>query len=63
MDKVVFEKLPGATLKDITDFQKKYVKGQKYSYAILGKTEDLDLDKLRSMGRVVIVTLEDIFGY
>ena len=63
MDKVVFEKLPGATLKDITDFQKKHVKGQKYSYAILGKTEDLDLDKLRSMGRVVIVTLEDIFGY
>ena len=63
MDRVLFEKLPSATLKDIVDFQKKHVKGQKYSYAILGNIEDLDLDKLRSMGRVVILTLEDVLGY
>lgn len=62
-DAVMFEKLPAMTLADVIAYQQKNVKGRKYSYAILGKIEDLDLDALRAIGRVVILTPEQTFGY
>ena len=63
IDKKVFEALPGATLADVIAFQKANVKDRKYNYAILGKIEDLDMEALGKLGRVVILTTEDIFGY
>lgn len=59
----VFKALPTTSLADIIAFQQNNVKGRKYSYAILGKIEDLDIDALRKLGRVVILSTEDIFGY
>ena len=44
-------------------FQQENVKGRVYHYGILGKIEDLDMDALNKLGRVVILTPEDIFGY
>ena len=48
---------------DVISYQQQHVKGNVYNYAILGKVEDLDLDALRRIGKVVILTTEDIFGY
>lgn len=62
-DKAVFEALPGLTLEDIVRFQQENVKGLNYHYAILGNIDDLDLDALAKLGKVVILTTEDIFGY
>lgn len=59
----VFEALPSTTLEDIVDFQKKNVKGRTYYYCILGDTKDIDLDALSKIGKVVMLTTEDIFGY
>lgn len=63
IDSKVFEALPGMKLADIIAYQQQHVKGNVYNYAILGKIEDLDLDALRKIGKVVILTTEEIFGY
>lgn len=62
-DKVLFEKLPGMTIDDVIKYQQDNVKGHTYTYAILGKVEDLDIDALKKMGKVVMLTPEQIFGY
>ncbi len=59
----VFEALPGMTLEDIVAFQKDKVKGRTYYYCILGDIEDLDMDSLSKLGKVVVLTPEQIFGY
>lgn len=59
----VFEALPSMTLEDIVKFQKDKVKGRTYYYCILGDVEDLDMDALRKLGKVIVLTQEDIFGY
>ena len=59
----LFEALPGATLADVIAYQQKNVKGNIYNYAILGKVEDLDMEYLKKLGKVIVLTTEDIFGY
>lgn len=59
----VFETLPTLTLDDIVKFQKDNVKGRTYYYCVLGDIEDLDMDVLKKLGRVVVLTPEQIFGY
>ncbi len=63
IDRDIFAALPGTTLADVVAYQQKWVKGRPFNYAILGKIEDLDLDALKKLGKVVILTTEDIFGY
>ena len=62
-DRQLFEALPGMTLEGLVEFQQKNVKDKNYRYGILGKTEDLDLDAISRLGRVVLLTPEQIFGY
>lgn len=61
--KAVFEALPAATIDDVIKFQKDHVKGRTYYYCVLGDTKDLDLEALSKLGKVVMLTTEDIFGY
>jgi predicted Zn-dependent peptidase len=61
--RALFEALPTMTLDQVVDFQQKYVKGRKYAVGILGDSNDIDLDYLRANGKLVMLTLEDIFGY
>lgn len=63
LDRATFEALPGMSLSDVVKFQQDNVKGRKYYYGILGKIEDLDMDSLNKLGKVVVLTTEDIFGY
>jgi len=63
LDRATFEALPDMTLDDVVKFQQENVKGRKYYYGILGKIEDLDMEALGKLGKVVILTREDIFGY
>lgn len=58
-----FEALHSMTLEDIVKFQQQNVKGRTYYYCILGDVEDLDMDALKKLGKVVVLTQEDIFGY
>lgn len=61
--KVVLDNLGKLTFEDVQNYQRKHVKDRKYHYYILGDVDDLDLDSLSKIGKVVILSTEDIFGY
>ncbi|MBR5042891.1 MAG: insulinase family protein [Bacteroidales bacterium] len=63
LDRKVFEELPSLTLDDVKAAQEQWVKGRTYTYAILGRSADLDQAYLKTLGPVKKVSLEDIFGY
>ena len=62
-DKQLYEKLQDMTLDDVAATQSRWVKDRRYDYAILGRTDELDTDYLKTLGDVEEVTLEEIFGY
>lgn len=59
----LYNDLQTATLKDVTDFQQKWIKGRTYNYCILGDKKELDMESLKKIGPVIELTTEDIFGY
>ena len=61
--KETFEKIPTMTLQDVKAFQEKYIKNRPFTYCILGDTKDLDMEALKKIGPVTILTQEEIFGY
>ena len=61
--KDIFEALPSITLDKIVDFQKANVAGRTYYYGILAEPGNIDVEALRKLGKVVILTQEDIFGF
>lgn len=50
-------------LDDVVRFHRDNVTGRKYAMCVLGSREKIDMAELRKHGRVVELTLEDIFGY
>lgn len=62
-NKPLFEKLPDVTLEDVKAFHADWVKDRKYTYVILGDSNDIDLDTLAEYGPVTILPQEEIFGY
>ncbi len=61
--RAIWEAVPGLTFDDVKAFQQKWVAGRPYTFAILGRSADLDMDYLRSLGQVRRVSKEEIFGY
>lgn len=59
----LYEALPTATMDAVADFQQRNVKDRIFNYGILAKPENIDIEALRKLGKVVILTQEDIFGY
>ncbi len=58
-----YNKMLGMTMDDLSQFHQQNVQGRTYTTLILGNEEDLDMDKLSTLGPVRKVSLEDIFGY
>ena len=63
VNKKIFEDLKGLNLKDIADFEKKFMAGKAGRYLILGNEKELDMQKLQQLGPIRRVSLEEIFGY
>lgn len=63
MDAQVFAAVRDMTLEDVKATQQKWIKGRNYTYAILGDVNDIDMDYLKTLGPVKVVSLEEIFGY
>ena len=59
----LYNEVQHMTLQDVTDFQKRWIKGRTYYYSILGNKKDLDMEALKKIGPVTELTTEDIFGY
>ncbi len=48
---------------DLQKFFDTNIKGQNYTYLVVGKKENLDMEALNKLGTVRELTLEEIFGY
>ena len=48
------------TLSNVRVFQEKYVKNKTFTYCTLGDTKDLDIDALKEIEPVTILTQEEI---
>ena len=59
----VWNNVQGMTLEDVKAFQQQWVAGRNYTFSILGRSADLDMNFLRSLGPVKSVSQEEIFGY
>lgn len=61
--KEIYEKAKTMTLEELNKFFTQHVKGKKYTYCIIGKKEDLDMNALKALGDVKELSLEELFGY
>ena len=62
-DKQIFEVIQNLTLDDVAATQQQWVKDRTYDFAILGRTKDLDIKYLKTLGDVEYVSSEEMFGY
>lgn len=59
----VYDYTNQATLKDVEEFHQNNFKNQKRVYLIIGSKEHVDLEKLKALGEVKELALDQIFGY
>ena len=46
----------------LKEFQQKTVKGRKYTYLVMGDKDKIDMDFLRTLGKVEVFSVDEIFG-
>jgi len=61
--KKVYEQAPNMDFAKLEEFHSKYVKGQPHTLLVLGSKDKISMDELSKLGKVTVLTLEDIFGY
>jgi len=61
--KDIFEQVPNFTFEDVKAFQEKYIKNQPKRILVMGDEKMVDMETLGKYGKVVKLSLEDIFGY
>jgi predicted Zn-dependent peptidase len=61
--KDIYEQAKTITLTDVHKFFDAHVKGKKYTYLVIGKKEDLNMDALKAIGPVQELQYNQIFGY
>jgi zinc protease len=59
----VYEKMKIATPGDLVGFHQEYVKGRNYTFLVLGSKESVDMDYLKTIGKVTELSLDEVFGY
>ncbi|MDR0755181.1 MAG: insulinase family protein [Prevotellaceae bacterium] len=62
-NKLLYENVQNMTLADVKAFQEKWIKGRTYFYGILSNSKELDMNKIRKIGKVKFLKQEEIFGY
>jgi len=61
--KDIYETAQTMTLDEMDQFFKDHIKGKTYTYLVLGKKGDIDMNVLGEIGIVKELTLEEIFNY
>lgn len=59
----IYKALPALRLKDVVDFEKKYIANKPFKYIILGDEKELNMKALEKIAPIKRVTTEEIFGY
>ena len=58
-----YEAAKTMTLEEFEQFFDAKIKGQNFTYLVLGKKDQLDKKALKSLGKIEELSLEEIFGY
>ncbi|HPE33975.1 MAG TPA: insulinase family protein [Bacteroidales bacterium] len=62
--KILYENIPGMTLKDVETFNKNYIKEKPKTYVILGHRDQVDFKEIETrFGPVIKLTESDLFIY
>jgi hypothetical protein len=61
--KDVYSQIDGIGLKDIEQFHKDHFKGKPWQTRVLGSKDKVNMEDLKKYGKVVELSLKDIFGY
>jgi len=59
----IYNRIKTVTPAELKAFQEKYVKGRNYVMCVMGNKENVNLDYLKTLGDVEVLTKEQIFGY
>ena len=59
----IYPEIKNLELEDIKEFFNTKVKGNNYTYLVIGNRELVDMEVLEKMGELKELTLEEIFGY
>ena len=62
-EQLIYDKVGNLTMFDLQATHEEWVRKRTYHYAILGNVKELDMDFLRTLGPVKVLTQEEIFGY
>ncbi|MCR4843877.1 MAG: insulinase family protein [Bacteroidales bacterium] len=62
-EKLIYDRVGSLSMFDLISTHEDWVRGRTYHYAILGDVKDLDMDFLRTLGPVEVLSQEEIFGY
>ena len=58
-----YDVIKGMGMSDLKQFFDGNIKGQNFSYMVIGKRDEVDFDALKKLGRVQELSLEEVFGY
>ncbi|MCO5269839.1 MAG: insulinase family protein [Brumimicrobium sp.] len=61
--KMIYDKLIGLELSDITDFHKEQISEKAFTYCIVAGEGKINQEKLNQLGKVKTLSLKEIFGY
>ena len=61
--KDIYQKVQTMTYSDLKSFHGKYIKDKKHNIAVIGDEGKINFKALNKYGKVVKLTLEDLFGY
>ena len=61
--KDIYAEMPNFTLSDLKFFSEKYIQNKNTTILILGRESDMNFDELEKYGKIIKLSLEDIFGY
>jgi predicted Zn-dependent peptidase len=60
--KDVYDKMLLTTPEDLKAFHQKHVKGRNYTFLVLGSKESIDMDYLKTIGKVTELSVDQVFG-
>lgn len=58
----VYDRMNLVTPQDLQTFHKKYVKGRNYTFLVLGSKESVDMEYLKTIGKVTELSVDEVFG-
>lgn len=59
----IYNDLKTMTLDDMRTYFNAHIADRSYTYCVVGKRSDMDMDMLKKLGTVKELTLEEVFGY